>query len=329
MNNPLSDVFIDFIRRQTGAEQVAVEHNIQTLWSGYGHILRLSLTHCDRRHLVVKHVQFPQSVQHPRGWHSHTSHQRKMRSYEVEICWYQQWSNSCDQAFRVAECLGVMSYGSEHLILLEDLDESGFSVRVQNSTLEQIRPCVAWLARFHANFLGRNPKGLWPIGTYWHLGTRPDELAAMPEGKLKDSAQALDQRLGDCEFKTIVHGDAKIANFCFSDEGTEVAAVDFQYVGGGCGIKDLVYFISSCLDETACEKYAPEILDYYFDVLRHAIGQRDQSINVDALEMEWRTLYPLAWADFYRFLLGWSPGHWKIHGYSARMVDLALAQLTV
>ena len=46
-----------------------------------------------------------------------------------------------------------------------------------------------------------------------------------------------------------------------------------------------------------------------------------------ALEEDWRALYPVAWTDFYRFLKGWSPGHWKIHGYSARMTRAALDAL--
>jgi Ser/Thr protein kinase RdoA (MazF antagonist) len=59
-------------------------------------------------------------------------------------------------------------------------------------------------------------------------------------------AAVIDQVLNNCSYQTIVHGDAKLANFCFSKEGA-VSAVDFQYVGGGCGMKDVAYFLGSCL----------------------------------------------------------------------------------
>ncbi|MGE9289409.1 MAG: choline kinase, partial [Puniceicoccales bacterium] len=38
-------------------------------------------------------------------------------------------------------------------------------------------------------------------------------------------------------------------------------------------------------------------------------------------------LYPVAWTDFHRFLKGWSPGHWKIHGYSERLSRSVMANL--
>ena len=46
-----------------------------------------------------------------------------------------------------------------------------------------------------------------------------------------------------------------------------------------------------------------------------------------ALVAEWRGLYPLAWADFTRFLLGWAPGEALAHGYGLRMTRQALAAL--
>jgi thiamine kinase-like enzyme len=65
---------------------------------------------------------------------------------------------------------------------------------------------------------------------------------------LKEAAPVIDEKLNTCAYKTFVHGDAKLANFCFAPDG-QVAGVDFQYVGGGCGMKDVAYFIGSCLNE--------------------------------------------------------------------------------
>lgn len=45
------------------------------------------------------------------------------------------------------------------------------------------------------------------------------------------------------------------------------------------------------------------------------------------LEREWRSLYPVAWADFHRFLKGWSPGHWKINSYSERITAEVIKNL--
>jgi len=133
--------------------------------------------------------------------------------------------------------------------------------------------------------------------------------------------------LNSAQYQTLIHGDAKVANFCFSADGQSVAAVDFQYVGGGCGMKDVAYFFGSCLSEDECEAWLDELLDEYFIVLRQALNARHHDINFDALESEWRQLFPVAWVDFHRFLLGWMPNHWKVNDYSRRVTAQVLAQL--
>lgn len=50
-------------------------------------------------------------------------------------------------------------------------------------------------------------------------------------------------------------------------------------------------------------------------------------VDAAALISEWLTLYPVARADFHRFLLGRAPGHRKIDRHMQRCTDEALAQL--
>ncbi len=310
----------------TGHREVGV---VQRLWSGYGSILRYELEGGDRSSVIVKQVTPPSAAQHPRGWNTDRSHQRKLRSYQVESTFYRDFSKRCDAGCRVPECLALERRGDEILLLLEDLDAAGLPGRRTTVTAAELRACLGWLARFHATFLGDPGEGLWECGTYWHLETRPDELERLAgeDPALWRAAGAIDARLRASAFQTLVHGDAKLANFCFSPDGTAVAAVDFQYVGRGCGMKDVAYFIGSCFGEEKCELEAPALLDLYFAELRLALSERGKDVDAEALEAEWRALYPLAWTDFHRFLKGWSPGHWKIHGYSERLAREVVSQI--
>lgn len=351
---------------ELAAAQTATEiESVQSLWSGYGQIVRvrllgtkptntssLSLDRLPPETAIVKHVCPPQHRDHKYGWSGDVSHQRKLRSYDNETNWYLNASEHCNDNCRVPRLLGADSVGANSdaeagtdnssnpnwLLVMEDLDAAGFHLRHRSVNDAQVDACLGWLANFHATFLvdTANPSGpssaeqhqLWPIGTYWHLDTRPDELAVMEASALKRAAAPIDATLNHARFQTLVHGDAKLANFCFA-ENDQVAAVDFQYVGGGCGMKDVAYFISSCFSDSQCEQRETALLDNYFQRLKTAVTHRPQALpdSFDELEAEWRKLYPFAWADFYRFLAGWSPGHWKMHGYSQRVTQAVLNQL--
>ncbi len=320
--------FPTIIRQATGASDIRLLELIQELWSGYGAILRYGLTGSRRRRVVVKHVRLPGRVHHPRGWNTDLSHRRKLRSYEVEMAWYARWSARCGAACPVPHCLALETRGDETLMVLEDLDEAGFPERRETVTETELAACLRWLANFHATFLGCEPEGLWEQGTYWHLETRPDELEALGDLPLKRAAADIDRLLRGSPYQTLVHGDAKLENFCFSPDGKKVAAVDFQYVGGGCGMKDVAYFIGSCLAEEECERLEPWLLDCYFAALRQALAQLQPAVAGKALEDDWRELYPLAWTDFHRFLKGWSPGHWKLNAYSERLARAVVHRLS-
>lgn len=259
----------------------------------------------------------------------------------------------------------------QQVLLLEDLNLAGFPLRYSSLTPQQTLPCIKWLAGFHAYFLQdkllveketseprsrasypphfsqalieqiekqqvnekglTTPFGLWPIGSYWHLATRPDEWQAMADSPLKQQASQLDDRLNSLRFSTQIHGDAKVANFCFSNANEngliKVAALDFQYMGAGCGMKDLVYFLGSCLTENDCEQHWQSLLEAYFRYLRESLNALNAQMPFAALETEWRLAFELAWADFQRFLEGWSPDHKKNTGFSRAMTQKALSKL--
>lgn len=323
----MNKYFKDVILSKTGASSISKETLIQNLWSDYGEILRLDLTGSVFNSVVVKHVRLPESSNHPRGWNSNISHNRKIKSYRVETQWYKNWSKKCDMSCRVPKCIHLDRLDDEVLIVLEDLNNAGYSLRKTSVNIHEIKLCISWLANFHGTFIECSPINLWEKGTYWHLDTRPEELKALKDKELKESAWLIDDKLENTKYKTILHGDAKLANFCFSKENIDVACVDFQYTGGGVGVKDLAYFIGSCLYEEECESLETELLDHYFSVLKKRVCNLGHDIDLDYLEKSWRELYPVAWTDFHRFLKGWSPGHWKINGYSERVTKRVLENL--
>lgn len=334
----MQPVIADIVLSATGANTIDNSTIVQLLWSGYGQILRLRLSGSNHPSVILKHIKLPDTGNHPRGWNTGLSHQRKIRSYQVEAHWYQRYAEDCSSDCMVPVCLAVNSGTNETVLVLTDLDAAGFDIRKSRVEIQDIHACLDWLASFHATFLNTSGDGLWECGTYWHLDTRPDELAALNDIALREAAPLIDQKLQQCRYQTLVHGDAKLANFCFRpnslalDSSTShslqrVAAVDFQYIGRGCGMKDVAYFIGSCLDEHECEAMEESLLDYYFSVLIKRITENKVDVNPAEIEKEWRALYPVAWADFHRFIKGWSPGHWKINSYSEKLTKDVIKNL--
>ena len=301
---------------------------MQSLWSGYGEIARYASPRL-KNTFIVKHISPPIEQVHPRGWNTQTSHQRKLKSYQVEANFYRDYASLCDEYCVVPKLLAEFSESQQQIIVLQDLDQAGFSLRREQVEMADVILGIKWLAYFHARFLQQDSCDLSPVGTYWYLATRQDEFKVMQAGKLKDAAQAIDTALNSARFQTLVHGDAKLANFCFPDDNgpNGLAAVDFQYVGNGVGVKDLAYFLGACLNQDDLFRYEHVLFDEYFLQFKNAIYHYQVEVDFTELQQEWRRLYSLAWADFYRFLLGWSPNHYKINPYMQKQTDIALASL--
>lgn len=316
------------VTQSSASEEIEI---IQSLWSGYGKVSRYRLIDSPENTVVVKFIDLNPSGKHPKGWNTDTSHHRKVKSYDVETHWYKDWSHRCPAHCSIPKFMGSFSERKYQWIIMEDL-KTHFPIVKDHVNLAEVKVCLRWLANFHATFLNEQPKKLWEVGTYWHLDTRPDEFEKLEHQELKSKTHLIDEILNQCKYQTIVHGDAKLANFCFSENGEHTAAVDFQYVGGGCGMKDVAYFLGSCLSSAECESYQNALLDFYFSELKQDFDSRQYSsalvkTDFNALEQEWRKLYPFAVTDFTRFLLGWMPDHQKVNKYHLNLMQSVLSSL--
>ncbi|WP_122082301.1 phosphotransferase [Vibrio coralliirubri] len=321
---------------------------IQRLWGGYGELVRLVFSQASRvelKSVIVKHVALPDKAEHPKGWNTKLSHQRKVHSYQVETAWYQSFTQQWDERCPVPVGLQCELEENEWLIVMQDLADIGFPLTSQFDVLaasdyqvssytreeqKQRDACLKWLANFHAKHININQEqssSLWQVGTYWHLDTRPDELNALADLPLKNHAKHIDRLLKECPYQTLVHGDAKLANFCFDSENDRAAAVDFQYVGHGCAMKDVALFMSSAIRPQDCSELESEILDAYFQHLKEALAHYQPHLSFDVVEATWRPMFYVAWADFQRFVKGWSPEHWKINPYTEQLTQAVVQQL--
>lgn len=268
---------------------------VQSLWGGYGSICRIQIGDKDSDTAILKHIQLHKKSSEADS----VSYRRKLKSYRIETRWYRNFSNLCTENCRIPSFICAGETEDELFILLEDLNRNGYTHHTHRLNPNRLSSCIRWLANFHAIFLHKSPEQLWEIGSYWHLETRQEEFNRMPGGPLKDKAHELDSKLNAATYRTIIHGDAKPSNFCFKPDNS-VAAVDFQYVGGGCGIKDLAYLLYG----TSPSEEQPAI-DFYFHQLQNALLKHNPSESFSELKKEWSALYPIAQADFERFLQGW------------------------
>ncbi|TMS93903.1 DUF1679 domain-containing protein [Pseudoalteromonas sp. S201] len=304
-------------------ERIAIGETLTSLWSGCGHIVKCQL---DEQACVIKAIKVPDHINHSKIKQSAFALNRKRDSYHVEYTFYQQFSHKLPKQAAAIECIKAINKGDEYALVFKDFSKQGYT----QATTENIKAILKWLAQFHAfhlNAFHLNTKfdGLWPQGSYWHLDTRPDEFNNLPEkSDIKQAASLLNSALKQCNYKTLIHGDAKLANFSANSQG-HIRGYDFQYVGAGVGMVDVMYFMTSCLDDSELHKHAQTYLNYYFSQFKNALSHYQPAVNADDVIAQWAHLWPVAWADFYRFLLGWSPEHKKINGYMHAQVNNWLA----
>jgi hypothetical protein len=89
-------------------------------------------------------------------------------------------------------------------------------------------------------------------------------------------------------------------------------------------MKDVAYLLCGHFGDEGKEH---RHLDAYFRGLRSALTERAERVDVDAVLAEWRALYPIACADYYRFLAGWAKDDWRRDAYGQALVRKVLRSL--
>lgn len=294
----------------------------KALWNGCGTLEKFQF---GNKKYAVKICQVPEDLAHVNIKQTAFSLKRKVNSYVKEQYFYSQFAKALPSVCLAPKALELIESDGTFVTLLEDFEQNGFS-NIELASNTHIKAMLSWLASFHANWVGENLTTthfrVLGYGNYWHLGTRPDEFTKMPLSPLKQAAYIIDETLSNTRYKTLIHGDAKLANFAFNE--LQVIGYDFQHAGLGNGLSDVMLLFTTVLDEQQMETEASRLLDYYFCALKHALKSLNSSIDSEALETEWRSCWCFIWADFYRFLSGWRPEHPKINSYMKTQTQIAL-----
>ena len=293
---------------------------LTTLWAGYGAIYELKVQQQQGKqtqNLIIKDVV-------PRT-DSGVSHERKLRSYQVEAAFYQKVAPELLESGLaiatplLAESNLTNSGGSMHLVLT-DLRDAFPIAGNRSMDLPHSKAALSFLAHLHASHWQQPiPIELWENGTFLELSTRQEELAAIePEWRdLQRAAQMISDELAHSKFATLVHGDFKGANILFSsttNKGGELtaAAYDFQYCGGGDGMKDVAYLLVSTVQGKVLDLHENELLRHYHDQLTRRLPQAAAAEYTFEI-MQQR--FHLAVCDLSRFMSGW--GWWGNTNWAA------------
>ncbi|TQF67465.1 phosphotransferase [Pseudoalteromonas luteoviolacea] len=283
------------------------------LWNRCGTLEKFVI---DSKYYVAKISKVPDDLQHKHIEQTDFALTRKVRSYQKEQLFYKRYVGMLSQISLAPQVYDLHHERGTFVTLLEDFEAIGFHNKkaAQPSEIKQI---LNWLAGFHAIWLeaaeNHSMHDEFGEGNYWHLKTRPDELEKMPSCQLKQQAKKIDEALGAAKFRTLIHGDAKLANFAFKKDA--VIGYDFQHVGVGIGLADVMLLFTTVLENDELERYCESLLDYYFQALAEKMNKLNIQIQPSQVETEWRPLWPILWADFHRFLAGWKPDHKKINRF--------------
>ena len=226
--------------------------------------------------------------------------------YQREIGFYQEMARH--SVLRVPQCYFVHFDATEgrFALLLEDLAPMRVGDQLASCTLDQARLALRELARHQARWW-QSPqldafawlpsvdceanRGLAPMysgalplfleHTAGRLSERVRETACRVEEHILPALTAYTERPA-----TVLHGDYRLDNLFFGEDGNSLAVIDWQIMSRGPGIFDAAYFLGGSLEPDVRRAAERDLLrEYHEHLLAGGVGDYD-----------WDTL----WEDYRR-----------------------------
>ncbi len=219
-------------------------------------------------------------------------------AYEREMRFYQHFSTDCP--LKPPKFYGGSDVTGEgdYLLLMEDLQPFRFVSQLDVLAAEDARACIDGLASMHAHYWEQpeldRVESLYQfsdwaeiytpiIASGWPLFQKdfgpliPHEMFPMYEPG-NAAAGAIFQYFSRCRPKTLLHGDARIENFCFNRDTGAARAYDWQLAAAGPGIYDVMYFFANSVGpETLFDQGESLLRNYHAGLV--AGGVRDYSFE--------------------------------------------------
>jgi streptomycin 6-kinase len=219
----------------------------------------------------------------------------KFGLYAHEIRFYTEIAPA--DAVELAACYfaDIDEESGAFLLLLEDLSDDRMGDQVVGADLADARAVLASLARFHARFwnaearpelewLQRSPELL--------VSVADDYVAALPAfeqayGTSRPKAVAIAKQLGAIIHEvtgqellpplTITHGDLRLDNIFFSDDG-QARIIDWQVIAVDRGGLDVARLMAESVPIDVRRAHEDELLRFYLEQLREH-GVSDLSLR--------------------------------------------------
>jgi phosphotransferase family enzyme len=206
--------------------------------------------------------------------------------YAAEAGFYRELAPRLD--VRTPRCwyVAITDDRTSFTLLLDDVAPATPGVQAESCSIAQARASIANLVGLHAP--------LWNDPQLHDLDflMRPDPSRTELLGQALASATAgfierYEAQLGDGAAETlreaarrigawqmarlepfaVIHGDYRLDNLLFAPSGGDVVAVDWQTAGIGPPLRDVAYFLGTCLDPDPRRKHEQELVAGYHAAL--------------------------------------------------------------